>query len=283
MVPVMLVFLRSVVVAAAVLALSGCASALQQIANNLAPEIFDTPEYEADESEYERSEAALTSPAASAPASDAASRFSQRVYKWGTTYDDYPLDSTERRECLEAVMVTYEGETLPYSGPVRAHPLFVERLRAFEKVVEEVAVEVYGRVPTRLVHMGSFSCRPSASGSLSEHALGNALDLAGVDFAADPSAEGPAAGAFQVRVIDHWFATDGFELEHRRFLHLLTDRLFDHPEIFRRIIGPPTRLHDDHLHLDVGFSRHANFQFEEDQVGVPPERRATALDFSTPR
>jgi hypothetical protein len=119
MVPVMLVFLRSVVVAAAVLALSGCASALQQIANNLAPEIFDTPEYEADESEYERSEAALTSPAASAPASDAASRFSQRVYKWGTTYDDYPLDSTERRECLEAVMVTYEGETLPYSGPVR--------------------------------------------------------------------------------------------------------------------------------------------------------------------
>jgi hypothetical protein len=121
--------------------------------------------------------------------------------------------------------------------------------------------------------MGGFSCRNTAgSGGLSEHGLGNAIDLAGFDFAPDEQGEGPAAGAFQVRIIDHWFAEEGFALEHRRFLHLLTDRLLDHPEIFRRIIGPPTWLHDDHLHLDMGPSRHANFQFERDRLGLPPER-----------
>jgi hypothetical protein len=205
---------------------------------------------------------------------DATTRFRQRVVRWGTTYDTYPLDQGSRAECGDSAVVPYTSDLLNYSSPIRVHPLFAERLSAFELIVQSVAIEVYGRAPTRLVHMGGFSCRTTAgSGSLSEHGIGNAIDVAGFDFAPDASAQGPAARAFQVRVADHWFAKEGFELEHRRFLHALTDRLFDHPEIFRRIIGPPTRLHHDHLHLDVGPSRHANFQFEEDRLGVPPERR----------
>jgi hypothetical protein len=198
------------------------------------------------------------------------------VVRWGTTTDLYALDGFARRGCLGEEMISYSGEVIAFASPVRVNPHFADRLRAFERVVETVAIEVYGRSPARLVHMGAYACRTTAGGgSLSEHALGNAIDLAGFDFAPVPGGAGaaePFAGAFRVRVLDHWFAVDGFALEHRRFLHLLVDRLIDHPEIFRRIIGPPTALHHDHLHLDMGPSRHANFQFAEDGLGLPPER-----------
>ncbi len=257
---------RSTLVVAACLFASGCASTRSSFPTGPGPVDYDEPVPVA------------TAPKAAPEAGvartlDAATRFSQRVFRWGTTYDDYPLDQVPRVACLDAEMVSYGGETIPFATPVRVHPHLVDRLRAFERVVETVAVEVYGRSPARLVHMGGFSCRNTAgSGGLSEHGLGNAIDLAGFDFAPHAEGEGPAAAAFRVRILDHWFAEDGFEVDHRLFLHLLTDRLLDHPEIFRRIIGPPTRLHDDHLHLDMGPSRHANFQFERDRLGLPPER-----------
>jgi hypothetical protein len=93
---------------------------------------------------------------------------------------------------------------------------------------------------------------------VSEHALGNALDVLGFDF-------GPATKdeplleelpphlrhSFQVRVAKHWSAQKGVGSVHARFLALLTDRLSERDDIFRSMFGPGHGGHDDHLHLDV--------------------------------
>jgi hypothetical protein len=139
-------------------------------------------------------------------------------------------------------------------------PAFQERLGRFEEVVIETAREVYGREPRRIRHLGAFACRPTRNRSrlVSEHALGNAIDLLGFDFGAatkaTPLQEGlPSAlrHPFQVRVARHWSATSGVGAVHARFLALLTDRLKARPDIFRSMFGPGHGGHDDHLHLDV--------------------------------
>jgi hypothetical protein len=93
---------------------------------------------------------------------------------------------------------------------------------------------------------------------VSEHALGNALDVLGFDFTAatdeQPLAEGLPRRleyAFQVRVVRHWSASAGVGAVHARFLAQLTQRLAQRKDIFRSMFGPGHGGHDDHLHLDV--------------------------------
>ena len=101
----------------------------------------------------------------------------------------YPLDSVQRAlpqgaqlPCAEALVVR-RGETLRYSKPVRVHPAFAARLAGFEQLVAEIAVEIYGRAPRRIQHLGAYNCRRIRlyPDFVSEHALGNAIDIAGFD------------------------------------------------------------------------------------------------------
>jgi hypothetical protein len=181
--------------------------------------------------------------------------------------DAYPLDSVERWldqgarvTCDQSGLSSYRGNRVRYAGSVLVNPAFRERLERFEVVVAEVAREVYGREPTRLRHYGAFSCRPTRNRArlVSEHALGNALDVVGFDFGpatrTSPLNEGLPAElqrSFQVRVARHWSATKGAGAVHARFFALLTDRLRDRSDIFRSMFGPGHGGHDDHLHLDV--------------------------------
>jgi hypothetical protein len=181
--------------------------------------------------------------------------------------DPYALDAVDRwlepgvrLKCDRAALVSYRGTTLRYYGAVLVSPAFRERLVRFEEVVREVATEVYGRAPQRVRHLGAFSCRSTRNRSrlVSEHALGNALDLAGFDFGAatktTPLADGVPSTLrhpFQVRVGRHWGATAGVNAVHARFLATLTERLRDRPDVFRSMFGPGHGGHDDHLHLDV--------------------------------
>lgn len=187
--------------------------------------------------------------------------------------DPYPLDSLERFvetdgrrkpkfECDASGFVNYAGSGVRYAGAVRVHPAFRERLERLDAVVVEVATEVYGRAPRRLLHYGAYSCRSSRQRAyrMSEHALGNAFDLVGFDFAGvGKKVETPAdlprglRGPFQVRVAKHWSATatDPASQLHRRFLHALTDRLHRRGDVFRILIGPGHGNHDDHFHFDM--------------------------------
>jgi hypothetical protein len=92
---------------------------------------------------------------------------------------------------------------------------------------------------------------------VSEHALGNAIDLAGFDFGparADqplPAGTPPALRrAFQVRVETHWNARRGAGAAHARFLRELAQRLIDERGVFSVVLGPAWPGHHNHLHLD---------------------------------
>ena len=192
---------------------------------------------------------------------------------WNAAHGDaYPLDDVERFvepaergrpriQCDRGAMVAYAGTTLHYAGAVLVDPAFRERLMRFEELVSEVAQSVYGRAPRRVVHYGAFNCRSSRKRPrrISEHALGNAIDVVGFDFGAARKSDLLPADVpralrlpFQVRVATHWTARAGAAASvHERFLRELTERLKERPDIFRILIGPGHGDHADHLHFDA--------------------------------
>src|SRR5262245_42627604 len=145
----------------------------------------------------------------------------------------YELDSmsrtaptTGRVPCPKLDLVNYAGTSLRYSSELAIHPAFAAHLAAFEKVVREAAVEVYGREPLRIHHLGTYSCRRIGGypNLLSEHSLGNAIDVDAFDFgplpkAARASSPLPAGlkNAFRVSVLRHFRATGEADAIHRRF------------------------------------------------------------------
>lgn len=191
--------------------------------------------------------------------------------------DAYALDEVERfiedggrPECAPHRLVRHGGTHLRYRSPVQVNPAFVERLERFELVAGEVATEVYGRAPSRLQHLGAYSCRPSRRRAyrLSEHALGNAIDVMGFDFTrAAPAQTLPPGlpkalrGAFQVRIARHWEGDpdDPAASAHARFLRELSARLTERRDVFRVMIGPSRRDHADHFHFDMSPWRYIHF------------------------
>ncbi len=173
----------------------------------------------------------------------------------------YPLDGESRKaprkgrlDCPVVQLIDYEGDRVAYHKPVRTNPFFRERLQRFEEVVHEVAIEVYDRPPEAIRHFGVYNCRRvRGKARFSEHAFGNAIDVAGFDFG---PGEGPLRDGFRVSVLTHWDARTGEERLHARFLYRLAEALSTRPDIFRGMLGPGAPGHDDHYHFDVGPSRY---------------------------
>lgn len=191
--------------------------------------------------------------------------------------DAYPLDRVERFledgqrvACDPTRLIRHSGTHLRYQSGVQIDPAFRERLIRFEGLVNEVAIEIYGRPPNRLAHFGAYSCRPSRRRSyrLSEHALGNAIDVTGFDFSRAKRGEALALGApqslsaaFRVRVAQHWpnDPKSPASALHSRFLHELSSRLSARDDVFRVMIGPSRRDHADHFHFDMSPWRYVSF------------------------
>jgi hypothetical protein len=179
--------------------------------------------------------------------------------------DRFALDDVSREipprgafACPEVDLVRYRGTRLAYQKPLTVHRAFVERLAAFEALVAEVAIRVYGRPPVRIRHLGAYLCRRMKTYPtlLSEHAMGDAIDVEGFDFGPATGAARAAAprglrGAFRVRIEDHWSATRGVGALHARFLRALADALIARADRFRVLLGPSYPGHRDHLHLDM--------------------------------
>lgn len=189
----------------------------------------------------------------------------------------YALDQTPRfvqpgtrLRCNRDGLVRHGGTHVRYAGQVLVTEPFVQRLEAFEELVNTLAEEHYGRAPRRLVHRGGFNCRAARGrrGRISEHALGNALDLQGFNFPRlprDAEVEGlprHLRRAFEVRVRSHWSPRRARDLHHARFLHRLAETVRQRPDIFRGIVGPPRPRHHDHLHLDAAPWRYAMFSYD---------------------
>jgi hypothetical protein len=178
----------------------------------------------------------------------------------------YPLDAISRAvgtdeelPCQrgEVSLITYKGEIVRYARPLRVHPAFRSHLLELEAIVAELGQRHFGRAPRRIVHFGAYACRPMRGHEqwLSEHALGNALDVAGFDFGPLPKQAVLPAGlppalrrAFQVRVDRHFFAAPK-DAAQSAFLRELVTRLIARPDVFRSIVGPGWPGHDNHFHL----------------------------------
>ena len=105
----------------------------------------------------------------------------------GDEPDPYALDDASRAvaprgklDCPKLDLVRYKGTSLRYHAELVIAPPFAERLSRFEKITRDVAVEIYGRAPTRIHHLGTYSCRRIGGYPelLREHAFGNAIDQA---------------------------------------------------------------------------------------------------------
>jgi hypothetical protein len=139
------------------------------------------------------------------------------------------------------------------------HREFRPVLREFERLAIRTAEEIYGRAPQRLLEMGAYRCRKESRSRrlLSEHALGNALDLAGFRFgplAEDeelpPGLPDSLQRGFDARIDQHWDARSGAGEVHRDFLRTLARRVIERPDIFSVVLGPAYPGHSNHLHLD---------------------------------
>lgn len=191
-------------------------------------------------------------------------------------FGTYPLDAISRvlpegrrdPRCPTEEMVTYRGTTVRFWLPASMHRAFVPYVQRLEEISREVAIEVYGRAPYRLSHMGAYVCRRirRSSDVMSEHALGNAIDLRGFDFlparADEPLPEGAPpslARYFRTTVEDHWGAAEGAAAYHAHFFDRLRERLEAEPELFGVMLGPSYPAHDKHLHLDRSPYRFVQF------------------------
>jgi hypothetical protein len=175
--------------------------------------------------------------------------------------EDYPLNDYPREvsgdvECPEIDTIEYRGQVIAYNQPIEINPRFRKRLIRFETMVSELAVKLYGRAPSVLVHAGGHTCKTvgNRGEKLSEHGFGHAIDVMGFDFDA-VSGQGEqvarAARAFSVRLEDHWGATEGFGAKHSLFLHLLTDALKERGP-FSTMLGPAYPGHSKMFHFDFG-------------------------------
>jgi hypothetical protein len=171
--------------------------------------------------------------------------------------DAYPLDGIERTiaargavVCPRVETVAYAGTRFRYASPVRVHPAFAERLRAFEEVVVELARQHFGRGPATMLHAGTYSCRRIAAYPtlLSEHGLGNGIDVVGFSFPAARAAPAGLRRSFTVTLAD-W--QNPPRTPRARFLDELAHRLVARRDIFRVLLGPAYPGHRGHFHFDV--------------------------------
>jgi hypothetical protein len=178
----------------------------------------------------------------------------------------YPLDTIPREapegelRCPSVPVVDYRGDVIKYRPFIWVHPDFRARLGVLERVARDVGIEVYGRAPSHIAQLGGYGCRRMRehAGWLSEHALGNAIDVEGFDFghlpkgaALPPGLDKAFANGFEVRVLSHWGKKAGHAAVHARFLRKVVERLLAQKDGFRVLLGPGYPGHNNHFHFDM--------------------------------
>lgn len=170
----------------------------------------------------------------------------------------YALDDLQRKKyagkCPKVALTEFAGQNLRFLPPAHVNSAFRAHLVQFESIVREVALRIYDREPTAILVAASYDCRNinGSKGRLSEHALGNAIDVAGFRFPPLPgSVLRSAQDGFDVRIARHWKAHWGWqERRHARFLDELTRTLIER-DVFRTLLGPAHPDHKDHFHFDM--------------------------------
>lgn len=165
-------------------------------------------------------------------------------------FDGLPRELDGELACPDVALIDYPGTSVRLEPAARVAAPFREHLIALEQVARETALHIYGRAPGALLLAASYDCRPVTGNRerLSEHALGNAIDITAIRFDPDPARGKPG---FEVRVDRHWDASgDALAEQHARFLRALTQELLRR-NVFRTLLGPAHANHQDHFHFDM--------------------------------
>lgn len=157
---------------------------------------------------------------------------------YGAVFESVPArETTNGCRLTDGVRLTRSSVAL--DQPVLINCATASHLLRFERdVVQPAAQRHFGQSLVRIRHFGGFACRGRADGArqLSEHALGNAIDIAGFDL----------GDGTQITVGRHWNDPG----PHGAFLKEVARGAC---KVFHLVLTPRTdALHRSHFHLDVG-------------------------------
>ncbi|MCK6589527.1 MAG: extensin family protein [Polyangiaceae bacterium] len=143
------------------------------------------------------------------------------------------------------VILTKGPTGITYAGPLMIDCSLALALPSIEKVIQEEAVKHLGEPITRITTLGSYSCR-SVRGwkeRISQHAIGNALDMAAFS----------TKGGVKASVMrDYEMGVESPAKPRGRFLRAIYRRLWSEGDV-ARVLGPEwDAAHRDHFHLDRG-------------------------------
>ncbi len=128
------------------------------------------------------------------------------------------------------------------------------------EAVQPAAVAWFGSPVTSMRQLSSYACRTRNSepgAALSEHAFGNAIDIAGFTF----------ANGRTITVKGDW---NGADPNARAFLR---EVLAAGCQRFKTVLGPGVRYHDDHFHFDLAHHNAAGTsRYCRPQLDPPPQR-----------
>jgi hypothetical protein len=148
-------------------------------------------------------------------------------------------DRTGPNGCRLRDAVRLTRSTVALDQPVQFNCETARHLLRFERdVVQPAAQRHFGQPLARIRHFGGYACRGRADGArqLSEHALGNAIDIAGFDL----------GDGTQITVGRHWNDPGPRGA-------FLKDVARGACTVFHLVLTPRTdALHRSHFHLDIG-------------------------------
>ncbi len=142
------------------------------------------------------------------------------------------------------VLVTQGPLGIKYSPPLQVDCSLALELGAIERAIQEQANEQLGSPVVKVNVFGSYSCRKvrgGVSGNLSEHAVGNAIDIGGFV---------PRRGGAISVARDYLPMQPEAPHAKSRFLRAVF-RALQAEKSITYVIGPETRAdHHDHIHID---------------------------------
>ena len=144
---------------------------------------------------------------------------------------------------LDGLRITRGATGIRYPKPLHVNGPFALRTLHFEHIVQETAQKWLHQPVKQIEHLGTYVCREVAgrSGSLSQHAHGNAIDVSGFVL----------KNGTRVSVKRDYVRSGATPVKPAElFLRDLVERLREE-RVFRVILTPDwDRRHHNHLHLD---------------------------------
>jgi hypothetical protein len=135
--------------------------------------------------------------------------------------------------------VRVEQSAVAWNRPAEMSCTLAARLDSFEReVVQQAAQRHFGRPVALIHHFGAYTCRGEngGNGRLSQHALGNAIDIGSFEL----------ADGTRIAVETDWRGRG----PRRDFLHDVAKRACAY---FNVVLTPASdALHRNHFHFDVG-------------------------------